>query len=81
MAYPCGVCLDTTNTKAVWCRSCDSWFHADFENVFKTLFATLDKNRNISYSSTECIKGSRKNPRLNLLILMTALTKLISEIN
>lgn len=62
MAFPCGVCnLETSGTKALLCRSCDIWFHADCENVSKALFATLDKNRNLAYTCVGCMKDPPSN--------------------
>ncbi|KNC27344.1 hypothetical protein FF38_01094 [Lucilia cuprina] len=62
MPYLCGVCdLDTTGTRCLLCRSCDSWFHADCENVTKVLFTTLDKNRNFTYTCKGCIENPPDN--------------------
>lgn len=62
MAYPCGICTnETTGTRALLCRTCDVWYHAECEDVSKTVFNVLDKNRNLAYTCIKCIENP-KNP-------------------
>lgn len=58
MPYLCGVCeIDTKRKRCLPCRSCDIWFHPDCVGVTKELFATLDKNRNLTYTCKECMEN------------------------
>lgn len=62
MAYLCGTCnLNTSGSRCLLCRSCDIWYHADCEDVTKTLFSTLDKNRNLAYTCKECMVNPPDN--------------------
>lgn len=62
MPFPCGICnLETTGSKCLLCRTCDTWLHADCDNVSKALFSTLDKNRNLAYTCTRCMENPPDN--------------------
>lgn len=62
MSFLCGVCdKGTSGTRSLLCRSCDVWYHADCENVSKSLFNTLDKNRSLAYTCAGCIESPPDN--------------------
>lgn len=62
MSFLCGKCNSTTsNTRCLLCRSCNIWYHADCEDVTKTLFAILDKNRNLAYTCKSCMDNPPDN--------------------
>lgn len=62
MGHPCGICsAETTDTNCVLCCKCNIWFHADCENISKTVFSMLSKNKSLEYKCVNCVENPADN--------------------